>query len=98
MNAKRLHDFNTLRALRGGFSAGCRNNAAKIYAWLLRSSAVPRSDVFRLLTDMGEQCRPPLSKAEVKNAWKYNQIRRMKDQTIADWLNVTQAEAEIIAS
>lgn len=45
---------------------------------------------------MGEQCRPPLSKAEIKNACKYDKIRRMKDQTIADWLNVTQAEAEMM--
>jgi hypothetical protein len=30
----RLRDFNRLRALRGGFSEGCQNNAAKIYAWL----------------------------------------------------------------
>jgi hypothetical protein len=36
LNARRLRDFNTLRAIRGGFCEGCRNNAAKIYAWLLR--------------------------------------------------------------
>ena len=96
LNAKRLRNFNALRALRGGFSDGCRNNAAKIYAWLLRANGVPRSDVLGLLTDMGEQCRPRLSKAEIKNAWKYNKIRRMKDQTIADWLDVTQAEAEMM--
>ena len=68
-NAKRLHNFNALRALRGGFSDGCRNNAAKIYAWLLRANGVPRSDVLGLLTDMGEQCRPRLSKAEIIGQW-----------------------------
>jgi hypothetical protein len=70
LNAQRLRDFNTLRALRGGFSEGCRNNAAKIYAWLLRSNAIGKTDILGLLTVMGEQCHPSLSKAEIKAAWR----------------------------
>ena len=45
LNARRLRDFNTLRALRGGFSEGCRNNAAKIYAWLLRANGTSALDI-----------------------------------------------------
>jgi hypothetical protein len=96
LNAERLRDFNTLRALRGGFSDGCRNNAAKIYGWLLRSNAIPNGDVLGLLTDMGERCRPRLSKAEIKDAWRYTRLRRMRDQTISDWLKITPSESEML--
>lgn len=98
LNAQRLRDFNTLRALRGGFAEGCRNNAAKIYAWLLRANATPRYDIPGLVSAMGEQCRPRLSKGAAREAWKYGNLRRMKDQTISDWLGVTQAEAEMLES
>lgn len=96
LNAQRLRDFNTLRALRGGFSEGCRHNAMKIYGWLLRCNAIPNADVLSLLTVMGEQCRPSLKKADIKDAWKYRQIRRMRDETISNWLLVTEGESELL--
>lgn len=96
LNARRLKDFNTLRVLRGGFSAGCRNNAAKIYGWLLCCNAIPKADRLALLTVMGEQCLPRLSTPEIKAAWRYTGIRRMRDQKIADWLKVTPAESEVL--
>jgi hypothetical protein len=96
LNAQRLRDFNTLRAVRGGFSDGCRNNAAKIYAWLLRANGKSKSDVLGLLTAMGEQCRPRLSRGEIKNAWKYTRLRKMRDQTISDWLKIISSESELL--
>ena len=99
LNARRLRDFNTLRALRGGFSQGCRNNAAKLYAWLLRCNATCNSDVIGLTTNLGRECHPFLSKSEVKDAVQYSkkmQTRRMFDQTISDWLRITATESEIL--
>jgi hypothetical protein len=96
LNASRLRDFNVLRGLRGGFSDGCRNNAAKIYAWLLRVNAIPRADVLGLLTVMGGQCRPRLTTAQIKDAWKYTSLCRMGDQTISNWLGVTVSESEVL--
>jgi hypothetical protein len=97
LNARRLRDFNTLRALRGGFSEGCRNNAAKIYAWLLRVNAVPPDDVRGLVSQMAARCKPRLDNAAVKDAVVYSKkMRRMMDQTIANWLGITLEEAEIL--
>jgi hypothetical protein len=97
LNARRLRDFNTLRGLRGGFSEGCRNNAAKIYAWLLRCNAIGGADVYGLVGAMAGQCRPRLDRSAVKAAVEYSRaMRRMKDQTIADWLGVTRPEAEML--
>ena len=45
---------------------------------------------------MGKECHPTLSAAEVKDAWKYTKLRRMRDQTISDWLCITAAEADIL--
>jgi hypothetical protein len=97
LNARRLRDFNTLRALRGGFSEGCRNNAAKIYAWLLRVNAVPPADVRGIVSHMAAQCKPKLDNAAVKDAVTYGKkLQRMTDQTIANWLGVTREEAEML--
>ncbi|HEV3202109.1 MAG TPA: hypothetical protein VGZ73_29625, partial [Bryobacteraceae bacterium] len=99
MNARRLTDFNTLRALRGGFSEGCRNNASKIYAWLLRCNATGDSDVYGLVAVLAGECHPRLPMSAVKDAVKYSKVMRsrlMSDRTIADWLQITRAEAEIL--
>jgi hypothetical protein len=97
LNARRLRDFNTLRSLRGGFCEGCRNNAAKIYAWLLRTNAVPPDDVRGLVAAMAAQCRPRLDSAAVKDAVKYSKrMQRMRDQVIADWLGISVTESEVL--
>ena len=97
LNARRLRDFNTLRAMRGGFSEGCRNNAAKVYAWLLRCNAVSRPDALGIVGTMAAQCRPKLDKGAVKDAVNYSKrMRQMRDQTISDWLKVTPEEAEML--
>jgi len=43
---------------------------------------------------MAEQCHPKLGPSEMKAAWKYQKICRMKDQTISNWLGVSVAESE----
>jgi hypothetical protein len=97
LNARRLSDFNILRAMRGGFSEGCRNNAAKIYAWLLRTNAIPPDDVRGLVAEMAAQCKPKLDSAAANGAVKYSKrMRRMRDQVIADWLGITAAESEVL--
>jgi hypothetical protein len=69
LNARRLRDFNVLRSLRGGgFSEGCRNNAAKVYAWLLRCNALGSADVYGMVSAMAGQCHPPLPVSSVKDA------------------------------
>src|SRR5664279_2142498 len=96
LNARRLRDFNTLRSLRGGFSEGCRNNAAKIYSWLLRCNATGSADIHGLVSAMASQCHPRLPVSSVKDAVRYSRtIRRMREQTIADWLDITRSEAEM---
>ncbi len=83
--------------MRGGFCEGCRNNAAKIYAWLLRCNAIGGSDVYGFVAAMAGECRPALPRAAVRDAVKFSkQMRRMRDQTIADWLRITAVEAEIL--
>jgi hypothetical protein len=97
LNARRLKDFNTLRALRGGFSEGCRNNAAKIYAWLLRVNATGPDDVRQFVLYMASQCKPKLDKSAARDAFLYSKkMRRMRDQTIADWLGITVEESEML--
>jgi hypothetical protein len=96
LNASRLRDFNALRALRGGFTLGCRNNAAKIYAWLLRVNAVPKFDLHGLVAAMGRECHPRLDGSAIRDAVKYSKIFRMKDQTISEWLQITAAEAKAL--
>jgi hypothetical protein len=79
------------------FSHGCRNNAAKIYAWLLQVNAVPPSDVHGIVEAMAAQCKPRLDRSAVKKAIEYaKKMRRMRDQTISHWLGVTVEESEML--
>ena len=55
------------------------------------------SDVYGFVAAMAGECRPALPRAAVRDAVKFSkQMRRMRDQTIADWLRITAAEAEIL--
>lgn len=97
LNSYRLRDFEILRSLRGGFLRGTRNNAAKIYAWLLRNDGLKRDEVERELYIFAGECRPSLAPSEVKAAasfvFKQGGMRKMLHQTIADWLNITPEES-----
>lgn len=98
LNARRLEDFEDLRAMRsGGFDEGCRNRAAMLYAWLLRLNGWNRDDATHEIAVLARSCRPPLPMADQRDAVKTGfgrTIRKVRDQTISDWLLVTPVESE----
>lgn len=97
--AYRMRDFSVLRARRRGFSLGVRNNACKLYAWLLRCIGTPGPDVWGLVNALAAECHPKLSRSEAKAAVDYSKrmrTMRIPDRMISDWLGITRAEAEIL--
>jgi hypothetical protein len=95
LNARRLRDFNLVRSMRGGFSKGCRNNAAMVYAWLLHRAGVSRHEALSQVNLMGAECHPPLTPSECRDAIKTGfgrTMRRMLDQSIVDRLGMTAGE------
>jgi hypothetical protein len=99
LNRRRLRQFSLLRSMRGGFSKGCRNNAAMIYAWLLRTNGVSRREAAVEVNRMGAECRPPLAPSAARDAIKTGfgrRMTRMLDQTLSDRLNVTSSEAAML--
>jgi hypothetical protein len=101
-NMRRLRDFGVLRAQRGGFGEGHRNNACLVYALLLRANGADRDAVKDSVDALGQECRPPLDQPAIRNAVKSAFVRtdsgsyqfgQMKDQTIAELLDITSAEA-----
>jgi hypothetical protein len=99
LNRRRLRQFGLLRSMRGGFSKGCRNSAAMIYAWMLRTNGVPRHDASMDVSLMGAECHPPLTPSESRGALKTGfgpRMTRMLDQTISDRLDVTPSEAVML--
>jgi hypothetical protein len=84
----------------GCFRDGCRNRAAMIYAHLLKLNGVSLDDARLLLDQLGSQCKPPLTperiRAVIKSAFEKKR-HKFTYQTIADWLEVDPAEAEIIS-
>ncbi len=95
--ARRLRDFECLRAMRGGgFDEGCRNYAALVYAWLLRCNGSKRDEAERQVRRMGSECRGPLSAGAVRRAVKtaYGKtIRKVRDQKLSDWLHISPDES-----
>src|ERR1039457_6106018 len=66
-------------------------------AWLLRCNAIGGSDVYGFVAAMAGGCRPALPRAAVRDAVKFSkQMRRMRDQAIADWLRITGRGAELL--
>jgi hypothetical protein len=95
LNARRLEEFNLIRARRGGFLKGTRNRAGLLYSWLLRLNGVPRSEAAVSLMLFGAECHPRLMRHESVDAIKSGfarRFRRILDSTIADWLDVTPEE------
>jgi hypothetical protein len=94
----RFDDFQTLRQIRGGFSKGCRNRAAYIYAVILRGNGMKDTDVQKELTKMGSECDPPLTLSQIDGAIEQSKNNRgqIRDSTIADYLKVTHEEAKYI--
>jgi hypothetical protein len=99
LNRRRMRESRLLRSMRGGFSRGCRNNAALIYAWLLRTNGVPRREAEVEVNLMGVECHPRLTPSECRAAVKTGfgrRMARMLDQTISDRLIVTSNEAAML--
>jgi hypothetical protein len=96
VNARRLREFSILRAMRSGFAEGCRNRAALLYGSFLRRSRTPREIVVAEVKTLAAECRPPLPPAETRQVIKSalsRKLTRFRDQTIADWLDVSEEEA-----
>ena len=96
-----LAAFCTVRDIRGGgFNDGCRNQAALVYAMLLRSNGVSLDDARRAIDRMGAQCKPPLSDCEcwgaIKSGFKPS-MKKVSYQRMADWFDVRPEEAEIVS-
>jgi hypothetical protein len=97
LNERRLREFELLLALRaGGFDRGCRNRAAMLYAWLLRCNGWGRTEAASRVRIMAVNCRPPLTLSECRGAVKTGfgrKMRKVRDQTISDLLNITPDES-----
>jgi hypothetical protein len=100
-NQNKLVAFDTIMSLRGGgFPEGQRNNAAWMYAMLLKQNGVHRRDARLKLEQMSSDCKPPLSSGELAAAIKTGykrEMRKLRYHRMADVLQVTPYEAEIIA-
>lgn len=66
----RLREFRLLRSSRGGFSEGCRNHAALIYAFLLRCSGIPKDEAAIEVAALGDECSPRLGACACRAAIK----------------------------
>jgi hypothetical protein len=93
----RFDDFMRLRELRGGFVDGTRNHAALIFAIILCANGFEESAIKSEVTKFARECHPPLTTQEVENALKNKRTyRKIRDQSIATWLHVTEQESRII--
>lgn len=101
LNARRLREFNLLWVSRGGFQEGCRARAALIYGWLLHRNGLERSMVAAEVERFALACRPELGMADRGDAMRTifsstKPIRRLRDQTISDWLDISPAESKML--
>jgi hypothetical protein len=99
-NQNRLAAFVTIKDLRaGGFAQGCRNKAGFLYAMSLKAIGVERREAEHAVIEMGSHCTPPLPAAAsmfaVKEGFKTKRAK-LCYQTMADWLDVSPSEAEIV--
>ncbi len=94
----RLDDFLRLLSMRGhGLDDGCRNFGAMTYSWLLHSCRYDDETICREVAFLGRNCRPALPEKRIAAAIKSGQqIKRMRDATIAAELKVTDDEARRI--
>jgi len=89
-----LSDFRALMEMREGFSEGCRNRAALLYASFLFRAGHKFTEVVRLVTKMGQECKPPLSARRIRGAINQGKkLRKYSYRKISDWLQITFEEA-----
>lgn len=101
---KARRQFETLRALRGGFRDGHRHRAVLLYATLLRRCGLKRDDVLEKVMALGDECRTHDGKAlvaltnrgvfaTVQSALAHRSRRNPRNDTILDWIDITPEEA-----
>jgi len=92
-----LHDFDALRGMRGAFSRGCRNFSAYLYAGFLYKHRLPEVEVAHRVNELGKECQPPLSAAQVGNALRQGKrLSKIHNAEIADKLGITPEEAAFL--
>lgn len=102
-NDNRLAAIVTIFDLRaGGLAEGCRNKAALYFALALRAVNVTRQEASDRVLSMGKACKPSLRPSAclgaVNEAYKPRKGKKPpRYQTLADDLDVTADEAEIVS-
>jgi hypothetical protein len=95
---QRYQDFETVRQMRQGFAEGCRNRAAYLYAVILRGRGFAEKSLIDAVTQLGRECKPPLSHAEIMGAVSQSKEsrRQIHNSTFADYLGITPVEAQYL--
>jgi len=95
---QRLSRMLNLIGQRGFIEEGCRNHAALLLASFMNRARVDDAEIIENVTKFGkQQCRPALTDTEIADALKKRkQYPKFSDYTIADWLKITPAEAELV--
>jgi hypothetical protein len=103
LHSGRLRQFDQLRAMRGGFSEGCRNRGLLLHAIFMLKNGFHDDAIMENARKFGTECHPPLSEQEVwsavAEAKKAKHRRyRVTNQTISDWLQIRPEEAILLES
>src|SRR5205814_2326384 len=84
----RFDAFQELRLMRTGFRKGTRNRAAFIFTGILRGCGIDPSTIAKEVRTLAAECIPPLQRQEVAGILKQKRTWKMRDNTIAEWLQV----------
>jgi hypothetical protein len=92
----RARQLRTLWQMRGGYAEGCRNRAALLLADSLIRLCRPSTEVVQAIRELGAACHPPLLVKECEHAVRSAATGKYKfrNDTISDWLDIQQCEAE----
>jgi hypothetical protein len=98
-----LENFERLRALRRGFRAGHRANAAFALAVLLRRLRRDEEEIVRRVAQLAAECSPPLAIREqthaIASSRKYQSTSgRQRNAWFAQLLDISREEAEFLPS
>jgi len=105
---KNIRQFETLRAIRGGFRQGHRARAVWLWGSFLKQSGHDMTlDEIRVeMQSLADECLDetgatpdPLPASEVRDQWRgIADVSNIRNQTIADRLEITPAESELLES
>jgi hypothetical protein len=103
LRARRLSDFRKLWRIRKRFSGRCRKKVVFYYATLLAQAGMRLEKAKVKAGMLNGACRPPLKESDVdaavQSAYSKDELdgsrkyKRLRDQTIANWLEITPNEA-----